>query len=323
MSFETPNKQQKDKSAQLKAKSLDTQSEGKSMAPPPFQLKADSLTNTAPAAKSAVSAQGVVQAKIDDNYPWEGAIVDAWSAALRRDPHKDPNDPHGNTLADLPKDSRVTVIGRNGNWLRVKATVNGAEMVGFVSQELVNDTRGLDTAETMTGMIGEEATWRGSGPGSATTFESWASAPTETAAPPLGASTVINCWEMVLYAGYKAGSISWSWIHDLYAGSGQGAFPDGWEAIMSPDTAPYVPGSTLLNRGELIFFDGISHVALATGNKDEIITFWPPPDVAFDTSAPGYATLDKVKTSSIKELSDWMSSSFGAAPVVTHGHPGW
>src|SRR5262249_19239857 len=63
------------------------------------------------------------------------------------------------------------------------------------------------------------AQWHWSGPGTyatdptvqpsgyATAFAEWASAATETAFS-VGPSTVINCWEMVLYAAYRAGDLT-------------------------------------------------------------------------------------------------------------------
>ncbi|MCB9232171.1 MAG: hypothetical protein H6581_10935 [Bacteroidia bacterium] len=100
----------------------------------PIQQKsADGISgqeNSAPEQFTAFSPQATVQAKsakastqaiqrktrFSDDYPWEGVVVNAWSAALRKTPQKDPNNPHGNTLADVPKGSRVSVIGKSGSW---------------------------------------------------------------------------------------------------------------------------------------------------------------------------------------------------------------
>ena len=71
-------------------------------------------------------------------------------------------------------------------------------------------------AAEMESMVGQQATWTGSGPGSGNTFETWASAASESAAPPLSTVTSINCWEMVLLAAYRAGLLTWQWIHDQY-----------------------------------------------------------------------------------------------------------
>ena len=79
------------------------------------------------------------------------------------------------------------------------------------------------------------------------------------------------------------------------------------------------PSSPMPNRGDVVFFDGAAHVALATGSGDEIYTFWPPPNTAFTAGG----TVDAVKTSTITELSDWMDTNMGAAPTVTFYAPSW
>ena len=169
-------------------------------------------------------------------------------------------------------------------------------------------------AGEMEEMLGEEARWVPSGPGSANTFGSWASAATEGAAPRLTRSTTINCWEMVLLAAYRCGVIDWNWIHNLYTA----VSVSGWVSRMASSTNPYVPGTTTLSRGDLVFFNGLDHVALATGEGDRIYTFWPPPD---NPSIPG--TVDRVKISTIRALSSYMTTHFGSTPVVTYGTPAW
>jgi hypothetical protein len=70
-------------------------------------------------------------------YPWIGEIHGTWSAALRKDADKKPDDPHQNTLADLPRGTQVTVVNKKGGWLAIQAQVDGATVDGYVSQELV------------------------------------------------------------------------------------------------------------------------------------------------------------------------------------------
>lgn len=160
----------------------------------------------------------------------------------------------------------------------------------------------------MEGEVGEQATWTGSGPGSGNTFEAWASAASEAAAPPISSSTSINCWEMILLCAYRAGLLSWQWIHDQYT-----AAVVDWGAhmvsVMSRGArVPWTAGTAPV-RGELVFMDGIAHVALATGNLDgagrsEILSFWPPPNTPF---TPG-GTLDTVKITTIEELRDYWAA---------------
>lgn len=251
------------------------------------------------------------QLLIKDDYPWTGAIVGAWSAALQRRAGIDRSNPHAGTLADIPRGHLVTVTGRSGYWLKVEVEIGGGKKSGYISQELVDDA----TAASMSSMVGQKARWVPSGPGSGNSFETWASAASESEAPKLQPSTTINCWEMVLYAAYKAGAIDWNWIHDLYVNRS----PSAWVSTMTRSEKAYSEGVTRLKRGELVFWDGLSHVGLATGRGDEVLTFWPPPDTPFTAGG----TIDKVKTSTVKALSDWMETNFGDRPDVTYGAPAW
>ncbi len=70
-------------------------------------------------------------------YEWLGQIHGTWSAALREAPKKDQDNPHDGTLADLPRDTYVRVIGRQGGWLKVQVDIDGQTLEGYVSQELV------------------------------------------------------------------------------------------------------------------------------------------------------------------------------------------
>ena len=278
---------------------------GMSLSPPGFSLKAS------PIQQKAGGGTGVVQCQLRDDYPFAGVIVARWSCALRSSPGITGN----NTLADLPEGSSVTVIGRSGGWLQVRAGVRGTQTEGYVSRELVDDP----VAHEMENMLGERATWRQSWQGSGSDFEQWASAPSETAAPALTTSTTINCWEMVLLAAYRSGTITWNWIHNFYVnGDGSGDVA-GWIAEWSANAPVYVPGNTQIRRGQLVFFNGPGHVALATGNGDEIYSFWPPPDTPVTATAPPYATVDRVKTCTIQEMVDVMRPG----TIVQIGSPSW
>jgi len=91
-------------------------------------------------AKTGAMARNPVDGKdttIIDHFPWLGRITGTSSAALRGAPHKDPSDPHRTTIADLPRDTWVDVYGVAGGWYHVKVTLNGKELDGWVSHELV------------------------------------------------------------------------------------------------------------------------------------------------------------------------------------------
>jgi len=71
------------------------------------------------------------------NLPWIGRIAHTSSASLRKTPAKDPDDPHGNTLADLPEDTEVQVVGSKGGWMQVQVDLEGKTLSGYVSTELI------------------------------------------------------------------------------------------------------------------------------------------------------------------------------------------
>ena len=84
-----------------------------------------------------------IQRVMREDYPWDGYIETKWSAALRGAPS------HTNFLANLPKGTPVRVTGNQDNWLYLKAYLNGEELTGYVSQELVRhqDSRKEDASK--------------------------------------------------------------------------------------------------------------------------------------------------------------------------------
>lgn len=255
---------------------------------------------------------GLIQRLIRTPYPWRGIILPAIGANIRSSP--DSSDP-ANILDAIPRGQPVTVIAATGNWLRVQSLYQGPMLEGYIHHTLVDDA----TSQSMAGTVGTTMVWKPSGPGSGTDFESWASAPTETPFPAVASSTVMNCWEAVLLSAYRAGSISWTWINNLYT-----SVPVAdWVTAMSRGARQgyAVPGPNLHmpQRGDLVFFDGIAHVALATGTGSEVYTFWPPPNTPF---TPG-GTTDKVKIFTIESLVAWWTANMPPEPVVEFAAPRW
>ena len=83
-----------------------------------------------------------------------------------------------------------------------------------------------------------------------------------------------------------------------------------------------MPGPTPKpQRGDLVFFDGLAHVALATGKGAEVYTFWPPPNTPF--AAGG--TTDQVKVFTIDALVIWWEANMPAKtkPRTQFGPPAW
>jgi len=186
------------------------------------------------------------------------------------------------------------------------------------------------TAAELASMVGSRATWIGSGPRSGNTFESWASAPTQGTTPPVQPSTRINCWEMVLLAAFRAGTINWQWIHDAYTVSGVG----DWSTFLANRLTPggrqtYLRGSPAgptPRRGDIVLWNGISHVGMAVGGRDgagrtQVYSFWPPPGTAFVRGG----TEDAVKITTIEELADYMDAHgmSGGVTLVEFGPGPW
>lgn len=106
----------------------------------PPQARPDRLLTLQRAAGNAAACRMLARQPEDEkrhSYPWNGEIQGTSAAALRGSPAKKPDDPHTNTIADLPRGTAVRVVSRQGAWLRVAATVKGEATEGYVSQELV------------------------------------------------------------------------------------------------------------------------------------------------------------------------------------------
>lgn len=102
-------------------------------------------------------------------------------------------------------------------------------------------------------------------------------------------SSKMNCWEMVLFAGYQAGVIPKAWIVQLHndaAAAGVAAVSEGAyyavleNALRFSSATNWTPG-TAIPRGDIVFFGGLEHVALSTGatvgGKQEIMSLWVLP----------------------------------------------
>jgi len=250
-------------------------------------------------------------------HPWRGVITGAPTVPLA--------DARKKKIADLPQGHGVNVIARAGSLNRIRHGPKKSPVIGYVQEANVDDA----SAHNLDAMIaaGAKATWTQSGPGSGNDFETWASAAAEGAAPPVAQVTTINCWEMVLLAAFRSGSTDWKFIHDLYVKVPYADWVSGKvvDKLIRGARKTYDvndPKTPKPNRGDMVFFDDMEHVSLATGAADGVFTFWPPPNTAFGGKA---GTLDDVKTSTITILSNWMlaNSHPPAAPVVTFAQSSW
>jgi hypothetical protein len=268
---------------------------------------------------------------------------------------------------EIPAGTILTLLAQEGSNYRVE--YHGQE--GLVP---ITDVDDPTTSEIERNMEGRQMTWRPSSPGVLdlrpyrqeatpfaaydnrvpTDFAAWALAPTQGQAPAVDRVTVINCWEMILLAAFRAGVLSWSRINTIYRsrvpqstidklanpdpairreGSSEiGPFIDGLlislmttGTLRSYDVANRTPPP---RRGDVVFFNRAAHVTLAVGSGDDIHTFWPPPNTAFSPGAGG--TVDAVKRSTITELYNWMDGNRAALQMgpmdpinVEVGTPAW
>lgn len=151
-------------------------------------------------------------------------------------------------------------------------------------------------------------------------FEEWASAPSEGKAPKVDPSTTINCWEMILLVAYQKG-LRWQWIHDLYTNHPDwtGYFVEKMSRGYQFDYEPNAPLPKIPARGDIVFFNGPAHVALATGERVDagvkVLSFWPPPKL---TGRFSEGTLAEVQLTTIEELVPFLNN-----PKVTFATPPW
>jgi hypothetical protein len=200
----------------------------------------------------------------------------------------------------------------------------GARVVQALNRRLVSDQmQGMADPAAPT-----RAKWDASGNDpTATDFSGWAMAPSEPPAFNVAPTTVINCWEMVLYAAYRAGAIDWRWINraymdaapDWFAGLARRLTPRGTQTY---DRATKRPQP---RRGDIVLFDGVDHVALATGAQGadgtHVWSFWVRPGTGT------HGSLVSVMDTTIEALLP--ACDLGAQQqgrpraVITFGAPPW
>ena len=253
-----------------------------------------------------------IQRHMQNVYPWDGIISARWSATLRTGPSM------GGFLANIPSGTRITVIGSTNNWLNVRVFHNNIQKTGYIYHNLVSLVTSDIVVDEMNSLVGQESAWypsggtSGVGDTSGNDFADWASASSESTAPVVARSTTINCWEMVLLSAYRTGAITWNFIHDLYINQPM----SNWPSVLTTSRSGYTFGDPI-PRGKIVFFNGINHVALSTGNNDDVLTFWPPPDFTRYTRG----TVDEVK---IRTASSLINAMGGIRRVVVEiGDPVW
>ena len=222
---------------------------------------------------------------------------------------------HENLLTRIDKEMSGGDLGFALHLLRQPT----ARQAGVVAE-------GAQVSSEMT-QTGTRMHWAPSGPGKTppTDFWTWASAPSEGPLPTIADTTTMNCWEVVLLLAHRQGAVSWQWIHDVYVSDAKDWYENLVKKMSSGLQIPYGPSDNpprVPIRGDIVFFDGAAHVALATGTRDgtgrtQVLSFWPPPDIVIYSEG----TLDKVKLTTIEQLVAFMSAK--KEPVVTYATPPW
>lgn len=266
-----------------------------------------------------------IQRHMQSKYPWEGVVTSLADAHLRYPAA-------GAVVGTVPSKTRLTVMGAEQFWLHVRVFLVDKQHIGYISQELVNLSTTDITTDEMSDMAksGQKFTWTksgsyGSGPGD-NNFQAWAGASTEGSAPSKNSATRLNCWEAVLLSAYRSGTISWVWIHWMYTSKRANYVQLNAPPAMSPEfmssgaAQTYAPPkSTMPQRGDVVFFNNLAHVALATGNGSDVLSFWP----AHDRNSFTTGTEATVEVVSIEKLAAYMNNNGMGPVVVKFAHPSW
>lgn len=174
---------------------------------------------------------------------------------------------------------------------------------------------------------GDESRWLGSGKNGTTDFAKWARSDPKKkkAAPKLEKKLVINCWEYILLVAYHEGIASQDWIHKLYTNV---AYPVDWSKYMTiggkPKEYKGVGSKEKPQRGDLVFFNDLAHVALSAGG-DDIYSFWPSATTAEQAAGPIGAGADydvdgtqdfKIGEFQVKGGTDLMGRNVPTGPII-------
>ena len=151
--------------------------------------------------------------------------------------------------------------------------------------------------------------------------DQWGASPKPGQLPSINEFQYLNCWEYLLYAAVCAGVLTHAQVHhivmtdrpDIPVGA---RLPPGYLESTIPDLLaprgrrayrlgdPSCPAPVC---GQLVFFNGGGHVAIATGathrdGSPELLSFWPPPYDWSPRGADTFAQLDTAKPTSIMEM---------------------
>ena len=115
----------------------------------------------------------------------------------------------------------------------------------------------------------------------------------------------MNCWEMVLYSAWRSGAVSKAWIVQIHtdataANNAVAAPPTAYHDVIAArlnyGAAAAVPAGAV-PRGNIVFFNGVDHVAISTGvllgtGRHEVISLWQVPNNNYATQRTSIEDLD-------------------------------
>jgi cell wall-associated NlpC family hydrolase len=146
----------------------------------------------------------------------------------------------------------------------------------------------------------------------------------------------MNCWEAVFFSAYRAGIVPESFLRDLHeraaaagraaergaqqtsrtdeAGTPRAVGVEAYNRVL--EAALGLPGATditracpSLARGDIVFFNGRAHVAIATGGGNQIQSLWTLPD-----NPP--ARRDGFQSTTVEAVADAMEQNLMGRPRV-------
>lgn len=231
-----------------------SQSGGKSLAPPTFNLQASG---------------GDAPVQMQQGEPRKGKITRDWSAALRSTPEKDPTNPHKNTIADIPRNTEVSIIGESGDWYEVeyegkKGYVHKTMVTLTAAKEKEESEQELEEPQAENAIVRVARSYVGSG--------AWGY---DADRPPYGPGTNkcnLFVYEVLTEAGFSVPMIErfkWGIIprgsHPPLAGQwANGSFSiSGWVVIQGPPQ----PGDIIAEAHE--YSDASGHVGIVTSVSED------------------------------------------------------
>ena len=153
-----------------------------------------------------------------------------------------------------------------------------------------------------------------------------ASANLAGAVPVFGSMLKMVCYELPIWAAYHAGVLTAQQLWTLTNGFDQVTHGSA-AGIMAAITSSWSSRKTLghigtaaFSKGDIVFFNGVGHVALATGNSNvpnEVISVWGMNPIGTQANTP------VEKTTITNLLVQIALGAPGLAQTVTYSRPTW